>query len=411
MEQLFSDSQWMLATSLLVSGVPVGLLVVERASARGAGALLGASRVLMDLAIAVLATCLVGFAWVHGPSLAGVLGLAPGPAEVGGPLAPWRAAVVLWHALAVGAAVVLAGSGGAERARPVCSALAAALLALLVLPLVGHWAWGGRPEGVALGWLGRIGFVDQGGAVVLHVVGGAGGLALASVLGPRRGRYDGLGRPRPPMVREPWLESVGTVLMVVGCLGLLGGGRLGWRAELPGGLFNGLVGAASGLLAAAAAGAGSAARPTARTLRLGAVAGVVAVSGGALSGGPGWAAVAGAVGGALAPAIDRRVLAAGIDDTAGVAGAHLGAGAWGALAAAFVVQGPGLPLRIAVQGTGALVAAAAAFGIVHVVLAAVDRRLPLRISPFSEEVGSGLVQAVLHPFEATASGRPTREGD
>jgi len=71
----------------------------------------------------------------------------------------------------------------------------------------------------------------------------------------------------------------------------------------------------------------------------------------------------------------------------------------------------GLPLRLVVQVLGALVAAGTSFGAVHAVLGAVDRRIPLRVSPFSEDEGSGPSSAVLRPLEAVASGAQPQVGE
>jgi Amt family ammonium transporter len=61
-------------------------------------------------------------------------------------------------------------------------------------PLFAHWVWGG-------GWLRTSeifksqGFQDPGGASTIHVLGGLTALAIAWILGPRRGKYGPDGRP------------------------------------------------------------------------------------------------------------------------------------------------------------------------------------------------------------------------
>ena len=64
-------------------------------------------------------------------------------------------------------------------------------VSMFIYPLVGNWVWGG-------GWmadLGRtLGFgngaVDFAGSGVVHTTGGAVGLAIAIVVGPRLGRFN-----------------------------------------------------------------------------------------------------------------------------------------------------------------------------------------------------------------------------
>jgi len=53
------------------------------------------------------------------------------------------------------------------------------LWALIVYPLVAHWAWAG--------WLGDLGAIDFAGGLVVHINAGVAALALVLVLGPRRG--------------------------------------------------------------------------------------------------------------------------------------------------------------------------------------------------------------------------------
>ena len=68
----------------------------------------------------------------------------------------------------------------------------------LPIAMFGHWVWGG-------GWLSHLGqsfglghgFVDFAGSSVVHMAGGIIGLAGASMLGPRLGKYtrDGTAAP------------------------------------------------------------------------------------------------------------------------------------------------------------------------------------------------------------------------
>lgn len=385
-----TDSVWLLLAAAMVGFLPIGLLAIELSGSRVSTARSAPARMGSDVVVAVLLTWLLGFSWVHGPSLAGVFGLSPGPVVLDGPSVQWRSALATWYGFAVAAAVVIAGAGGSERARPVCSLLVAMFMAGLVMPIAGHWIQGGRPDGVPVGWLGRLDFLDHGAAALVHVAAGAAGVALSASLGPRRGRYDAIGRARVVPQHSPSLQVLGAILAVVGCLGLLAGGRYGWREDIPGALLLGLIGAAAGVVGAVACNhlvgpSGRSFRPA----RLGAVAGVVATSGGALLGGPIWALIAGLAGGCIAVAADLALLRAGIDDPVGVGGAHLAAGIWAAVAAAVAVSAPGLPGRLVLQLVGALAVAAFSGALVHGLLWLADRWVPLRVSPFSEEFGTG----------------------
>ena len=59
-----------------------------------------------------------------------------------------------------------------------------ALWFTLVYCPVTHWVWGG-------GWLQKMGFLDFAGGSVVHITAGVSALALAIILGPRKGYYEG----------------------------------------------------------------------------------------------------------------------------------------------------------------------------------------------------------------------------
>jgi len=99
-------------------------------------------------------------------------------------------------AIAVAAAVGAALERGQLRAMAIC----AFLIGVLIYPFFANWVWGG-------GWLAELGrefglghgFVDFGGAAVVHETAGTLALVIAIVLGPRHGRFgrDKATRPIP----------------------------------------------------------------------------------------------------------------------------------------------------------------------------------------------------------------------
>jgi len=87
------------------------------------------------------------------------------------------------------AATIPTGSG-AERMKFAGFVIMGFWVSMLIYPVVGNWVWGG-------GWLANLGrtlglgngAVDFAGSGVVHMTGGAVGLAVAMVLGPRLGRF------------------------------------------------------------------------------------------------------------------------------------------------------------------------------------------------------------------------------
>jgi hypothetical protein len=56
-------------------------------------------------------------------------------------------------------------------------------MSIFIYPLAAHWAWSGD------GWIGEKDYIDFAGSGVVHVIGGAGALVGAFLLGPRYDYY------------------------------------------------------------------------------------------------------------------------------------------------------------------------------------------------------------------------------
>ena len=80
----------------------------------------------------------------------------------------------------------------------------------IIYPISGYWTWGG-------GWLDEMGFTDFAGSVIVHAVGGFGGLAGAIVLGPRIGRF---GKDKTPMPgHNLTFAALGVFILLIGWYG------------------------------------------------------------------------------------------------------------------------------------------------------------------------------------------------
>lgn len=134
--------------------------------------------------------------------------------------APLAAPTALLQMISVGLAATIAGGAGADRWRLSASAASTALLAAWTYPLFAHWVWAG-------GWLASLGtnygigggFLDAGGSSCIQVLGGLNALAIAWILGPRRGKYSQNGIPTA-------LPGHNVVFAILGCLLAM----IGWIA-------------------------------------------------------------------------------------------------------------------------------------------------------------------------------------
>ncbi|MEO7097902.1 MAG: ammonium transporter [Luteolibacter sp.] len=98
---------------------------------------------------------------------------------------------------------------------------------MLPYAIYGNWVWGG-------GWLAQLGqnfglghgAVDFAGSGVVHLCGGVLGLAGGLVIGPRLGKYDSNGKPRPIPGHDVPMVMLGTFILAFGWFGFNPGSTL-----------------------------------------------------------------------------------------------------------------------------------------------------------------------------------------
>ncbi len=130
-----------------------------------------------------------------------------------------------------------------ERTRFVVIPWLCAIMAGLVLPVMGHWAWSG--------WLGRLGLVDVGGASVIHLPAAVAALAGAILVGPRSGKYNHDGSANGIRSHNVPLAVVGAMVIVLGWIPyMLGATVTHGRGDLASAAGNVIVAAAAGGIAA-----------------------------------------------------------------------------------------------------------------------------------------------------------------
>jgi Amt family ammonium transporter len=219
----------------------------------------------------------------------------------------------------------------AERSKffPMCCA--SILVGALLVPITFRWN---------LGWLTARGFIDTGGASILHLTGGLTALIVAILIGPRNGKYNRDGSSNGIPGHSVPLASIGTMLILVGWIPTI----LGMTSFS---LDNILLPASNILLAAAAGAIASLVlchfrygKPDIHLMYTGFLGALVAISASAHVTLNIWAVVIGAVAGILVPLaainIDLRFK---IDDpTSGIA-IHAVSSIWGLLAAALFTSG------------------------------------------------------------------------
>jgi len=263
------------------------------------------------------------------------------------------ASLAAWlEMLSVGLAALIPLGGGGDRWRLGASCASTALLAGWTYPLFAHWIWGG-------GWLAQLGmnyglgggFVDAGGASSIQALGGLTALAIAWILGPRRGKYTLDGIPTGIPGHNAVLVLFGCLVAWLGWLGLNSAGAI---------LFTGIeltrvvliavnttLAAASATLVAAVVTRLRFGKPDASLSANGWVSGLVASSAACPFVTPGAAVVIGLAAGALVTfAVHWFELRLAVDDPGGAISVHAVGGIWGVLALGLFAHFPGPVLNV-----------------------------------------------------------------
>jgi Amt family ammonium transporter len=344
-----------------------------------------ATRSLFDLCAAALAFWAVGAAILfqrHNDWLG-----VRGSLLLGWSIRPGFAAEFFFHA----AAVLLAGGvlvgTLAERSRFFPAAAASVLLAAVLVPVAGKWAWSG--------WLRDLGFIDVAGASVLHLTAGVCAAAGAILVGPRNGKYHRDGSASMIPGHSVPLAAAGALFVFAGWVPYVAGFALVYDAPAGRAALNVLLAGAGGGLASLLLGHLRYGKPDATLGLLGFLGGLVAITAGAGRVGAPAAAVIGLVAGLIVPLASVFLdLIARVDDPAGGISVHAVGGLWGTLAAGLFAPGSFVERlkQLGVQLLGAVSVAAIAVAISVAVLYGLKRTVGLRAREADEFDGLDLAE-------------------
>ncbi len=235
-------------------------------------------------------------------------------------------------------------------------------VSMIVYPIVGNWVWGG-------GWLANLGrslglgngSVDFAGSGVVHMTGGAVGLAVAMVLGPRIGRFNKDGSANTIPGHNIPMGVLGAIILFFGWFGFNPGSAIGLvipavvdasgnvttaASSIPINLTS--VAAVNTLLAGAAGGVGAmtymwlfgpSKKPSPAMSVNGLLAGLVAITAPCAFVSSIGAVVIGLVAGVLVCLASFALERAKIDDPVGAVPVHFVNGIWGVLAVGIFAVG------------------------------------------------------------------------
>ncbi|HSK39917.1 MAG TPA: ammonium transporter [Arenibaculum sp.] len=387
------DVLWLIVAASLVFTMQAGFACLESGLVRAKNSINVVIKNLVDFLIAGFGFWIAGFAIMFGSTWGGMVGtsdflFAGGPA--------WITAFFVFQLMFCGTTTTIVSGAVAERMRFPGYFAVAAVVSLLIYPVIGHWAWGGIESGTAVGWLARSGFVDFAGSTVVHSVGGWLSLAAVLIIGPRRGRFTP--ESKPIEGHNLPLAVLGVFILWFGWFGFNAGSTLRLTGEIAGIVLNTLLSPVAGGLVALTVSWVRHSKPRVEYPMNGVLAGLVGITAPCHVVDPTGAVLVGAVSGLILAAGVELLDRLRIDDAVAAVPVHLFAGIWGTLAVALVGDpaawgtGLGRSEQFIVQLTGVAAVGAYAFGAGLLILYLLNRVIPLRASPQDEQVGLNVAE-------------------
>ena len=386
-----SDLQWLLICAGLVFLMQPGFMCLESGLTRSKNNINVAVKNLADFGVSVALFWAFGYALMFGPSWGGWLGHEGFLLNLDS--RSEQGAFFLFEAMFCSTATTIVSGAVAERLKFKSYLIVAFLVSGLVYPVFGHWVWNGIDRETLTGWLGGLGYVDFAGCTVVHAIGAWVALAALMVIGPRIGRFSSQGQSHPIRGANLPLSVLGMMLLWLAWFGFNGGSVLFFDSRVSRILVNTLMGGVAGMISGCFLGWKKNKIPQVELLINGSLAGLVSITAACHVVNTPEAVIIGAIGAAIMIWVKDRLEGWQIDDAVDAVAVHGGAGTWGVLAVALFGQpqllntGLNQGSQLFVQLLGILVCFFWAFGVSWLILKAIDRLFPLRVSVEDEEMG------------------------
>jgi ammonium transporter, Amt family len=394
------DNAWLLTSSALVMLMTPGLALFYGGMVRRKNTLSTIMMSFMTLGLIGILWVLYGYSISFGKDIGGIIGgfnyiglnnVGQIPSDIYATTVPHLTFMTYQGMFAVISVALITGAV-VERMKFSAILIFSTIWFTLVYCPVAHWVWGG-------GWLAKIGALDFAGGNVVHINAGMAALALAILLGPRKGYKSGAHMTTPHNV--PFIV-IGASLLWFGWFGFNAGSAL-----TSGGLASNAF-VATNISAAAAALTWMFLnwfyhRPTVSGIATGAVAGLVAITPGAGFVKPIMGIPIGIIVAIICFYMMRLKNRTKIDESLDVWAVHGIGGIWGAIATGIFATLSVNPLGadgliygnlvlIGKQFLSVIVVCVFSFGMTWLIGKLIDKTIGLRVSPEEETIGLDISQ-------------------
>lgn len=383
------DTVWVLIAAVLVMFMQPGFAMVEAGFTRSKNTVNILMKNFADFSIGVLVFWLVGYTIMFGEDIGGFIGKISFFFNSNGINGITDKASLMFQTVFAATAATIVSGAMAERTKFGIYLIISLIVTLIIYPISGHWIWGG-------GWLSNLGFHDFAGSTVVHSVGAWVGLAGATMLGARLGKYNGKSNAIPG--HNLALGALGVFILWFGWFGFNPGSQLA-ASGTENALAISHIFITTNL--AAAAGAMTAMfitwvrykRPGLSITLNGTLAGLVAITAGCDIVSPGGAVVIGIIAGfVLVFGVELFDKILRIDDPVGAISVHGLSGATGTILVGIfateggLLYGGGAGL-LGVQIIGVLSVAAWALGLGFLLFFILKKTIGIRVEKIVEEEG------------------------
>src|SRR4051812_48238232 len=222
MELMYLNTVWIVLAAAMVLFMEGGFSLLESGLVRTKNAVNVTMKIFVDLTVGALGFWVFGFGIMYGKDAFGIIGttLFGSPEKIALSIELPSAAYVLFQLGFAVACVSIVSGAVAERMNFKAYVLTAALICMVIYPLSGHWIWNSD------GWLATLGMKDFAGSAAIHALGGFIALAMAKLLGPRKGRFNSDGSANVIAPSNIPLASAGAFILWFGWFAFNAGSTL-----------------------------------------------------------------------------------------------------------------------------------------------------------------------------------------
>lgn len=221
------NSSWVVITGALVFFMQAGFALVESGMSRAKNSVNVIMKNYMDACVCSVIFWALGYGLMFGANNSGWFGASHFfPSDMAG----WDWTFLFFQMMFAATTTTIASGAMAERIHFHAYLIGACIIAGLIYPVFGSWAWGSAHGGT--GWLKELGFIDFAGSTVVHSIGGWVALAGIIVLGPRLGRFSPSGESRAIPGHNLSMVALGGFILWFGWFGFNAGSTLAANIDI-----------------------------------------------------------------------------------------------------------------------------------------------------------------------------------